>query len=193
MIERGLLPMHENQVVIDEESRTATFMLFSETGKYLGYQTYKPEGKKTRDGKGFNPEDLRYFTHAVSGEIPMFGAESLSLQSGVLFVVEGVFDAVKFHALGIPCLAVLGNNPLMLRSYLTATGRRIYGFCDNDPPGMKLAGSCDCFFVSPGHDAGDMSPQELYDHLYNGQLYHLINGKRHELSNPSNFGHALQF
>lgn len=190
---RGLLPMHENQVVIDEENRTATFMLFSETGKYLGYQAYKPEGKKTSEGKGFNPKDLRYFTHAVPGEMPMFGAESLSFQHGVLFVVEGVFDAVKFHALGIPCLAVLGNDPVRLRSYLRATGRCVFGFCDNDKAGLRLASSCNFLYVSPGTDAGDMTSEELAAHLSDGQLYQMIDGELCELPNSSNIRYALQF
>jgi hypothetical protein len=43
--DRGVLPMHN--VIIDEETRTATFLLRAYgTGKYLGFQTYKPEGPR---------------------------------------------------------------------------------------------------------------------------------------------------
>lgn len=192
LIDRGILSMHMNQIVVDEENRTATFMLFSATGKYLGYQAYKPEGKKTSEGKGYNPRDLRYFTHAVPGEMPMFGVESLRFHPNYLFLVEGIFDAVKFHALGIPCLAVLSNDPVRLRSYLRATGRKVFGFCDNDSAGLNLAASCQYFYISPGKDAGDMTIPELVDHLCDGQLYQLIDGERCELQNPCDIRHTFQ-
>jgi hypothetical protein len=189
---RGLLPMHKN-IVIDEESGVATFFLFSQTGKFLGYHSYRPSGPKAREGKGFNPKDLKYYTHAVPGELPFFGTESLLFHDKLLFLVEGVFDAVKFHALELPCLAVLGNDPLRLRSYLRATGRMVVGFCDNDLAGMNLARSCNVYFKAPGKDAGEMTKQELKEQLLNATLFELIDGEERVVPHSRDFRYSFQF
>lgn len=173
--ERGILSSHD--VIIDEDSRTATFLLYSQIGKLQGFQTYKPDAPKYKPSKEFNPRDLRYFTHAVSGELPMFGTETLSYNPHYVFLVEGVFDAVKFHALGHPCLAVLGNDPVRLRSFLSAISRRVVGFCDNDAAGRRLASSCDWFYFAPNKDAGEMTKHELYDYLIVGSRYHFVDGE----------------
>lgn len=188
LIDRGMLPMHEYNIVIDEETYTASFMLFSETGKYLGFQTYKPNGRKTHEGKGMDPRDLKYFTHAVPGEIPMFGVESLDFDNHrVVFLVEGIFDAMKFHSLCLPCLAVLGNNPLQLRSYLKATSSYVVGFCDNDEAGMKLAKLCHAFFIAPEKDAGAMTTDELKHALENQPLYAIRDGVQYVVSDTRHF------
>jgi hypothetical protein len=187
---RGVLPMHN--VVVDEETRTATFFLNAYgTGKFLGFQTYKPEGPKTAEGKGFDRRDLRYFTHAVDGELPYFGAESFHFHNQFMFLVEGIFDAVKFHALRLPCCAVLANNPIRLQSFLTAMNRIIIGFCDNDKAGLSLAGSCDMFFIAPEKDAGDMTSKELMEFLFSKPMYHFVDGEICEIAPACDFRYAL--
>lgn len=163
LVSRGCNPLHYN-VVLDEENNTATFFLYSATGKLTGYHAYKPGAPKTRDGKGFNPKDLRYYTHAVDGELCFFGAETLK-HAGPLYLVEGVFDAVKLHSLGLPCLAVLGNNPKPLRAFLKALNRPVVGVLDNDEAGRKLAAFCDKVYVCETKDPGEMTLGELENFL----------------------------
>jgi hypothetical protein len=184
--DRGVLPMHN--VIIDEETRTATFLLRAYgTGKYLGFQTYKPEGLKTSEGKGFDRRDLKYFTHAVPGELPYFGAESLDFHPKYTFLVEGIFDAVKFHACGYPCIAALSCDPIRLQAFLSASSRLVIGFIDNDRAGMKLASSCDMFYIAPGHDAGDMTTTELNKHVWFEPLYYLHHGVPREIAPSRDF------
>lgn len=150
-----------HDVQIDEEGNVATFLLFAHgTGKFTGYQQYRPGAPKTREGKGMDPKDLRYFTHTVPGELAFFGTESLD-RPGPVYLVEGIFDAVKLHALGLACIAVLGNNPVPLAAMFKAFGRKVIGVLDNDEAGRKLGKFCDEVFVCPEHDPGDMALIEL--------------------------------
>lgn len=170
MLSRGWNPSLHRNVHLDESAPCATFMLFAPTssGKLTGFQTYKPGKPKTKDGKGMNPRDLKYFTYVVDGELAMFGAESLAFDTERVYLVEGVFDAMKMHAAGLPCLAVLGNDPKPLRAYLRALAREVVGVLDNDTAGLKLARSCDRFVVCPeGKDPGDMTVEELTTFLRN--------------------------
>ena len=103
---------------LDNEEFVATFMLYAPgTGKLVGYQQYRPFAPKTSDAaaKGLARQSLRYFTHDVEGELALFGTETLSMYDGPVYLVEGIFDAVKLHALGLACLAVLGNGAVPKR------------------------------------------------------------------------------
>lgn len=168
MLSRGWNPSLHQNVHLDEDAGLATLMLFAptRTGKLTGFQTYRPGAPKTRDGKGMHPRDLRYFTYTVDGEMPVFGGESLGFASDYVVLVEGVFDAMKLHSLGHPCLAVLGNNPKQLRSFFNALSRKVVGVLDDDEPGKKLANFCDVYKVCPeGKDPGDMTLEELRDFM----------------------------
>jgi len=181
MLSRGWNPNLHRNVHLDEDAQCATLMLFAPTlsnPKLTGFQTYKPGRPKTREGKGLNPRDLKYFTHVVDGELAMFGVESLAFHPGYVLLVEGVFDAMKLHALGHPCLAVLGNDPKRLRAFLSATAREVTGVLDNDAAGMKLGRSCHKFYVCPeGCDPGDMSEAELEKFLLSSPRFKFVNNR----------------
>ena len=157
------------RVLVDEEAHRATFLLYSLTGCLAGYQTYNPTApKNTADGRkqGFKPEDLKYFTHSRKDVAAVFGLEMFEWQRDTLYVVEGVFDAVKLHLLGLNAVAVLGNDPKQLRGFLAAFPHRKVGVLDNDPGGRELGKSCDEFFLCPpGRDPGDMTTDELKELL----------------------------
>jgi hypothetical protein len=174
MIRRGCNPSNYT-CVVDEETRTATFVLFAPgTGKVTGYHTYKPEGPKTREGKGFNPKDLRYFTKHLGStdEILFFGAEKLDFGKKNLYLVEGIFDAVKFHTLGHNCLAVLCNNPVPLKSFLNASPFHVVGVLDADAAGKKLAKYCDEYILcEDGKDPGDLELLEITELLHFGKRH----------------------
>lgn len=136
---------------VDEETRTATFLLFTLTGKLAGYQTYKPEGPKTRDGKGMEPKDLKYFTHVTKSEtglndsVMVFGAERLDLTKRTLYLCEGLFDAVALHNLGLNAVAALGNvgaakhgRPVALHSLLKGLNMHVVAVEDGDEAGSNL-------------------------------------------------------
>lgn len=181
MLSRGWNPNLHRNVHLDEDAQCATLMLFAPTlrnPKLTGFQTYKPGQPKTRDGKGMNPRDLKYFTHMVEGELAMFGVESLAFHHGYVLLVEGVFDAMKLHALGHPCLAVLGNDPKRLRPFLKATSREVVGVLDNDEAGLKLGRSCHQFYLcDEGRDPGDMTDLELRAMLCDSPRYKFVNNK----------------
>ena len=174
LLSRGLDP-NLYHVMVDEDDRVATFFLYTIAGFLAGYQTYRPEGvKNTSEGRklGLTPKELKYFTfvsrdvekhpHAV----PVFGMERFDWSKDTLYVVEGLFDAVKLHSLGLNAIAVLCNNPKPLRAFFRAWGMRVVGVLDNDPGGLELAKVCDEYFLCPpGRDPGDMTTDELKELL----------------------------
>jgi len=93
-----------SSVVVSEEEKVATFLLYGMTGKLVGYQRYNPYGEKDKcnDGKG------KYYTYTT--EYAPWGVETL--QTGrPLALVEGVFDACIFHKLGFSSLAMFSHSP----------------------------------------------------------------------------------
>lgn len=157
---------------LDHVTQQVTFMLFSPaTGKIVGYQKYNHRGPKTCDGKGFHAQDLRYFTHVSDGELAVFGTETLN-RPGPVYLVEGVFDAIKLHSVGLACLAALGNGAISkrgkgspLENQLRAMNRKVIGVLDNDVAGKTLANLCDEVFVCTAKDPGDMSQDEVRELL----------------------------
>lgn len=171
LLSRGCDPSRYH-VVLDEENQTATFILFTLSGKLAGYQQYKPFApkKKTKDLK---PSDLKYFTWVtkndnVSQDVVVFGTECFDWRKKEVYLVEGIFDAVKLHSLGLNCLAVLCCDPKPLRPFFKSLGMRVIGVLDNDPAGMLLRNTCDSYVVcDQGKDPGDMSLEEISNLLEN--------------------------
>ena len=54
-------------------------------------------------------------------------------------MLEGIFKACRFHNFGLNALAVLGNNPKHLKSWLWSLGYNLIAVCDGDKAGRKLA------------------------------------------------------
>lgn len=168
-------------VHVDESARVATFMLFALSGVVAGYQTYRPEGiKNTSEGRklGLTPRDLKYFTYVSRDAtktpfaVTVFGMERFDFRKKTLYVVEGIFDAVKLHSMGLNAIAVLCNvqsnkqNKSELRGWLDSLSMHVVGVLDNDPAGLMLAKVCDEYFVCPpGRDPGDMTTDELKELL----------------------------
>lgn len=174
LLSRGCDPLNYH-VQVDEEARVATFFLYTLTGQLAGYQTYRPEGvKNTSEGRklGFKPQELKYFTYVSRDEkkmqftVAVFGLENFDWKKRTVYVVEGLFDAVKLHSLGLNAVAVLCNNPKPLRAFFKALGMRVVGVLDNDAAGLELAKVCDEYHLCPpGRDPGDMTPCELKELL----------------------------
>ena len=122
--------------ILDFESNTCTFILYSFAGVLTGYQQYKP----LSDKKPFNhPKLSRYYTYKSKSIVSVWGLESLIAFSGPIFICEGIFDAARFTEKGIAAIATLCNNPPDdYRNWLDCIPRKKIVICDNDAAGLKL-------------------------------------------------------
>lgn len=131
-----------NHVYLDEKSRTVTFELWNLAGQLVGFQAYRPDAPKK--DKALKASELKYFTHLTKGErktVPMvaWGLEKLNPSQRYLFLVEGVFDAVRLHNMGLNCLAMLTCNPKQAKAWVNSMGYQVVSVCDGDSAGAKLA------------------------------------------------------
>jgi DNA primase len=137
---------HKDVVVFHE---TAYFYLWNLSGQLTGYQQYKYLAPK----KGNNPKELRYFTRGTG----VWGLQYLNSSLSTLYVVEGVFDAVKLHNLGLNCIAALGNSPKHMKTWLNTLKYKTVAVCDGDRAGLELADCTDQSVVLPeGEDLGSL-------------------------------------
>lgn len=132
-----------------------TFPLWNLSGQLVGYQQYRPDAGKERLP---NPRDMRYFTYLPKSTNTAWGLETLDPKKRVLFLVEGVFDAVKLHNAGFNALALLTNNPKPLKPWLHSLGYYLISVCEGDEAGKKLATvGHEAIYLPEGFDVGDMS------------------------------------
>jgi DNA primase len=147
------LDLNLHRPVVDEVNRVATFFLYNLSGQVVGYQQYRPDATKKPQN---NPKEGKYFTYRRKDTLGVWGLESLSLDSKVVFLTEGVFDACRLTKLGATALAVLTNNPSPdLRNWLRMLNRKVVAVCDNDTAGKKLAKFGDESVFTEGSDLGD--------------------------------------
>lgn len=168
-VEQNLIRRHLNielhKPIICEEEGTATFYLWNLSGQLVGYHQYRPHQleKKTND-----PKNSRYFTYVKQPTIAVWGLESIFLKLGILFLTEGVFDAARLTAMGLPAIALLSCDPKKdTKNWLRMLNRRIIAVCDNDlnGSGRKLAKFGDEAYYLESKDLGDSSDEEVYAFL----------------------------
>lgn len=144
-------------VVVDEVERIATFYLTNGVGTITGYQQYRPDRDKARRN---DPKDGRYYTYRLKSTIAFFGIESYHFRNDILFVTEGIFDAVRLTELKQPAFALLSNDPSWdIRNYLGCLPRKVIAICDDDKAGRKLAKCGDTSIVIKDGDLGDASDE----------------------------------
>jgi DNA primase len=145
--------------VVDEEANIVTFYLFNLSGSIVGYQQYRPGAPKTFRN---DPKDGRYFTHITKPNFGVWGLESFHYREDILFIVEGIFDAVRLHNLGLPAIAILANCPNGMNNWLMGLGRWIVVIADDDKAGKELLKFGDAGIICPGsHDLGGMTDDEV--------------------------------
>jgi hypothetical protein len=161
---RGVDP-ESTDVITDEESGIATFLLYNLSGQLVGYHRYNPNGDKK--GRGDTLE-AKYFTYVTkesekSSKIAVWGMQYVDMNSPYIFVAEGVFDAVKIKNAGHPVIAVLSNNPKPLKPWLKSLSKKIITIQDNDDAGSALAkfGDITMKVPHPYKDLGDMPQSEV--------------------------------
>jgi len=159
--DRGIDPTRMG-VILDKKANIATFLLYNLSGQLVGYQQYNPAGSKKEHSK----ELSKYYNYisktGTISKLAVYGVETISDRFPFIFLVEGVFDAAKIHNAGFPAIAVLSNNPKILRSWLFALRKKVYVVADNDAAGRALAKFGDRAFTvpAPHKDLGDMSQEE---------------------------------
>lgn len=158
LLSRGLRPERYRFVVTDDDEGVAWFALWNLSGQLVGYQQYRPDGDKKNHN---DPKSGKYYTYAKDN-IAVWGLETLEYRHDVLFLTEGIFDAVKLHDLNLPAIAVLANNPRSIRPWLNSLARTTVGVCDNDPAGKALGKLCDhALHCTTEKDLGAMTPEEV--------------------------------
>ena len=162
---RGFDPHRYGNVPMTDE--VAVFYLWNLSGQLVGYQNYRPLGNKKNNN---DPKDGKYYTYAKDN-IAVWGLETYFYRNDILFLTEGVFDAVKLHALNLPAVAVLANDPKKIRSWLYALPRYIVAVCDDDQAGKKLGklGNMS-IVVSGGKDLGDLSVGQAKSLILNANM-----------------------
>lgn len=117
-------------------TKHVTFPLWNLSGQMVGYQQYNPYGSKQERR---NPKEGKYFTYISKGKHnTAWGLDLLDPNQRQIVLVEGIFSACRFHAYGINALAVLGNNPKHLYSWLRTLPYELLAICDGDEAGHKL-------------------------------------------------------
>lgn len=91
---------------IDEDDGVATFYLWNLSGQLKGYQHYRPNATKEKRNE---PKSGRYYTQRPSAKeaVAIGGLETYDW-TAPLFVVEGLFDAVRLWNLGWSCIWTCG-------------------------------------------------------------------------------------
>lgn len=141
----------------DEE--VATFSLFNLSGQMVGYQNYRWNSNKKKNN---DPRESRYYTWMEKDKLAVWGLETFYYRNDLLFLTEGVFDAVRLHNLGLPAIAVLSNNPKKLRGWLRTLNRHVVAICDGDKAGRQLAKLGDeAVILNDDEDLGDLSEKKV--------------------------------
>ncbi len=164
--------LYPNVVVADDY---VTFPLWNMSGQFVGFQSYNPSLPKLHVD---DPRLARYYTWVTkpcaskTGELAVWGLETVHWTDPVLFLTEGVFDACRLHWNGLPAVAVLSNNPLHLTSWFKALPSTKVACVQGDKAGKKLADYGDkCVFLPDGQDVGDLVEsdfQQLFKEYLHG-------------------------
>ena len=139
------------------DGETMTFMLYNPHGKLVGYQVYRPGASKEKRN---DPREGRYYTYLPREVDGFYGLEQDV--GGPLYVVEGIFKAVKLHNLGYSAVAVLGATPKRLNSWFRAVRqqRPVLAIGDADSAGAELVRIVGRGFQSP-RDLDEMTDEEV--------------------------------
>ena len=155
---RGLTP--EIRCWISWEEEIVRFPLWTlGNGKLLGYSRYNWKAPKLRS----NAEGGRYINKANSAYCMLWGLEHF-YASETLFVVEGVWDAIRIINAGYAAVAALTATPskgFVGYFKLITRGRPIIVLGDNDENGAgRKLGKLGRLVIPPAEDMGAMTQDE---------------------------------
>ncbi len=150
--DRGLENPSFYNASVDEG--VVTFPLYEFGDRMVGYQDYRPFAPRN----SANVREARYFTYLPKKVFGYFGLNTLD-RAGPVYLVEGVFKAVKLHRLGLAAIALMGSETKQHMSQLSLMGRPYIGIGDNDPAGERFARKLNGF-TSP-IDLDEMTDEEV--------------------------------
>jgi len=163
LISRGYNPEPFGSILSEEEC-IVYFLLWNLSGKLVGFQQYRPNAPKT----GNHPKDCRYYTYTTKvgnhATPAIWGLHTYSLETKRIFIVEGVFDAVKLHNAGECAFALLGNaGSKSIKQWLSLLRVEIISILDSDESSNGLKNLCHRWFVTPKpyKDLGEMNNSEV--------------------------------
>ncbi len=158
--------------IFDIEENVATFLLYNLSGQIVGYQQYRPLADKSKSN---DPRSGRYYTYHSKNMTAVFGIETLHFTSDVLFITEGIFDAVRLTKYKVSVIATLSNNPgIQVRNFISCLGRKTIAICDNDRAGKMLSTYADYSIIMEDKDLGDSS-EETVLRILNGMDQKYLN------------------
>jgi len=164
---RGVDPS-KIRAIVDEESGTATFLLYNLSGQIVGYQRYTPGAPKSGNS---NPTLNRYFTRVTrthkSKMIHAWGINRITTATRRVYIVEGIFDAVKIVNAGRVGIAILTSNPKFIKEWLSLLNVELVGIQDNDEKRQSGWSFLDRIEVTPDpyKDLGEMPQSEVNSFL----------------------------
>lgn len=149
-----------------------TFYLYNLSGQIVGYQQYRPGGSKAANN---NPREGRYYTYCQKADrMNSIGGLETYNWSKVLFVVEGLFDAVKLWRRGYACVWLCGIPSKSVQHWLRNQPHPTIALLDPgiDKKMRKCFNSC-TVQVSPEEldlstDLGDMEILEVTNMILEG-------------------------
>ena len=151
---------------VDWKQEVITFPLWVPGGRLIGYIKYVWGNPKKRN----NGAGGRYFTWVADAykKCYVYGYDSL-FGHGPLFIVEGVWDAIRVQVNWYDCLATLTATPTAQTKQwikFVACGRPVIALADDD---AKLGRRWADIQVLPinAHDIGDMSRVAVGEMLNN--------------------------
>ena len=158
LIERYLNTNRYSGVMVFDD--VIIFPMWNLSGMMVGYQQYRPGADKTRKN---DPRDGRYYT-SVHGDkyskpIAIWGLESFDYRGDILVITEGIFDASRFHNMGIPAVALLSSSYKHYRNWLTSTGRKVYKV--EDDHGSSLGTYQNLLIPEGRNDVGECTDEEV--------------------------------
>lgn len=145
---------------VDSLGEIITFPLYDMEGALTGYQRY--DWKETKKKK--------YFSHITKGKLGVFGLDCLYQDNGLIFITEGIWDAIAIQSLGYSAIAVLANDPKhlvgLLKELKGKYSTELVAVCDGDSAGKKLAKYGDYSIILPeGEDPSSMTQYNLAEIL----------------------------
>lgn len=111
---------------------TALVGWFPDVKKYVTTPTYG----FSKDGQFFN---MDCFSKSFDGDYPKYKDEETGevLEStGLVYLVEGIFDALSLRSLGFPALGNMGLDMSLMKTEILTRFNKVIAIPDNDKAGM---------------------------------------------------------
>ena len=164
-------------VIVAEKDNFAYFLLYNLSGKIVGLQRYNPDGYKDRSKHyreirnlgSLDESKLKYLTKVtrenVEKNVPqlaVYGMHTVDERKFV-FVVEGIFDAVKLESVGMPVIAVLTNAPKKFKNFFFVLQKTTIVWRDNDKASEEMKQIADVSVITPPpyKDLGEMPLEQV--------------------------------